>query len=375
MAVNHSQSLKSPHKPDAAPKGVLLLNLGTPEGQNEGPSAGPSTAQVRTYLREFLMDPYVVDIPFIARWLLVNVLILPRRPRRAAAAYAKIWTAEGSPLRFYLDGLVARVSERLGSGFRVVGGMRYGSPSIRAALSELARAGIQETRVIPLYPQYSLAATESSIEACRAIAREVAPGMKLEFQPAFHADPKFLDAFAGIARREMKGFGFEVDHTLFSFHGLPERQIKRTDPSGSHCLASANCCVQMTEVNRDCYRAQCYETARQLAARLGLAPDRYTVCFQSRLGRTPWIRPYTDVVYGELTRRGIRRVAVLCPAFVADCLETLEEVAIRGREQFRELGGEELRLISSLNADPDWATAVAELARVPVPGLSVGQAR
>jgi ferrochelatase len=334
------------------PRGILLLNLGTPDGDHPG----PSVPQVRRYLREFLMDPLVVDIPALARWLLVHAIILPRRPARSAEAYHKVWLKRGSPLLVHLQDLVAKVAERAGPGVRVVGGMRYGNPSIRHALVQLQQAGVKETLVIPLYPQYSLAATESSVIACRELVRQVAPGMKLVFKPAFYQEPAFLDAFAAVARRALEGFAH--DHVLFSFHGLPERQIRKIDESGSTCLASENCCAEITNANRNCYRAQCFQTARDLAARLGIPADRYSVGFQSRLGVTAWIKPYTDLLYGELIERGRRRVAVLCPAFVADCLETLEEVAIRGNEQFRELGGEELKLVPSLNSEPEWVEAV-----------------
>ncbi|MDR3608777.1 MAG: ferrochelatase [Oligoflexia bacterium] len=346
-------------------KGVFLLNLGTPDGAgpNRGFGQGPTTKEVRRYLREFLMDPYVVDIPAIARWLLVHAVILPRRPARSAEAYRKIWTQRGSPLLVHLDDLVAGVSARLGAGYKVVGGMRYGNPSIEKAFQELKTAGVEEVRVIPLYPQYSLAATESSIEECRRVVRKIAPALKLSFQPPFYGESVFLDAFAAVARKSMED---GHDHLIFSFHGLPERQVKKTDPTGRHCLASEKCCDQMTKANVNCYRAQCFATARGLASRLGVSEDSYSIGFQSRLGVTPWIRPYTDHLYAELAARGHKRVVVMCPAFVADCLETLEEVAIRGNEQFRSLGGEWLRLIPSLNSAPEWVDAVAHLVQAEV---------
>jgi ferrochelatase len=257
---------------------------------------------------------------------------------------------------------VAGVSAQLDPGsWKVVGAMRYANPSVAKALAELKDAGVERTIVLPLYPQYSLAATESSIHHVREQAMRLAPGMKLDFVPAFYADPGFLGAFTQVAREALAGF--EHQHLLFSFHGLPERQIRKTDPSRTHCLQSQGCCDAMGEANRNCYRAQCYSTARELAKGLGLSSDRYTVCFQSRLGRTPWIRPYTDVVLEELAARGIKRLAVVCPAFVADCLETLEEIQIRARETFIGLGGEELRLVPSLNSSPAWVRAVADLAR------------
>lgn len=337
------------------PKGLLLVNLGTPDA--------PTTDKVRSYLKEFLMDPFVIDIPFPFRWLLVHGAILPRRPAKSAEAYRKIWSERGSPLLEHLMSLCSQVREIAEPARWVVkGGMRYGNPSIRAALTEFKSEGISEVVVFPLYPQYSLAATESSIRATQRIARKVAAGMKIRFVPAFYQDPGFISAFAQVARDALQGS--EHEHLLFSFHGLPERQIKKTDRTvkGAHCLQSADCCERISEVNRDCYRAQSYATARALAAQLGVGPDRYSVCFQSRLGRTPWIRPYTDQLYVELAGRGVKRVAVMCPAFVADCLETLEEIRIRGQADFQKLGGSELKLIPSLNASPAWARAVLALA-------------
>lgn len=338
-------------------KGLLLINLGTPDAA--------TTEKVRIYLKEFLMDPFVIDIPYPLRWLLVHGAILPKRPALSAAAYRKIWTQRGSPLLEHLEDLVAQVRKLANpSEWSVVGAMRYGNPSIRSALEELSASGIEEAVVLPLYPQYSLAATESSIVCIRKLARLVAPGLKISFVPAFYDDRHFIEAFAEVARESLRGF--EHEHLLFSFHGLPERQVRKTDrsaPGGAHCLQSENCCERMTDANRDCYRAQCYATARALAQALALRPDQYAVCFQSRLGRTPWIKPYTDQMYSSLASRGVKRLAVMCPAFVADCLETLEEVQIRGRDDFRRLGGEELRLVPSLNSSPSWARTVLSLAQ------------
>jgi ferrochelatase len=338
------------------PKGLLLLNLGTPDA--------PTPEKVRDYLTQFLMDPYVVDIPWPLRWLLVHGIILRKRPALSAEAYRKVWTDRGSPLLFNHLDLVAKVRTLVEAReFVVAGGMRYGNPSIEAAVRELRDAGATETIVFPLYPQYSLAATESSVVETRRAAQAVAPGMKLSFVPAFFESPPFIEAFAQVARRALQGF--RHDHVLFSFHGLPERQVRKTDrsPQGSsHCLADRSCCDRIVEANRDCYRAQCFATARALAARLGLAEKDYSVSFQSRLGRTPWIKPYTDVLYAEFPKQGIKRLAVLCPAFVADCLETLEEIRIRGKEQFVSLGGEDLLLVESLNSEPAWAKAVVEIA-------------
>lgn len=305
------------------------------------------------------MDPWVIDVPFLARWFLVNALILPRRPKKSAEAYRKVWTERGSPLRFHLNDLVEQVQRGLGSAWVVKPGMRYGQPSILKALEEFRAEGIRDLVIFPLYPQYSTAATESSVVECRRLAGKVFPEARLEFVPPFFADAGFIRSFAEVIRASLVEYPY--DHLLFSFHGLPERQIRKLDPTGSHCLSKPDCCEVSVAANSQCYRAQCYTTARLIAQELGLTADRYTVCFQSRLGRTPWIRPYTDELYESLAKRGVKKLAVACPAFVADCLETLEEVQMRGREQFLANGGEELRLVPSLNSEPLWVEAVQKM--------------
>lgn len=332
--------------------GLLLINLGTPDA--------PTPGAVRRYLREFLNDPRVVDIHPIARALLVNVIILPLRPRRSAAAYQKVWGERGSPLLVNSRDLTEAVQARLGAGWRVRLGMRYGNPSLRAALDELV-GHVERLVVLPLYPQQAMSSTGSSLSEVFSQLAELPTAPPVCVTEPFYDDPGFLDAFAGRGRPILEKE--KPDHVLFSFHGLPERQMRKADPSGSYCLASADCCAQITATNRGCYRAQCFATAKLLAARLGIAPADYTICFQSRLGRTPWITPHTDVVLPELVKQGKRRVVVFCPAFVADCLETLEEIAIRGNEDFRRVGGESLTLVPSLNAEPEWADAVVGLVK------------
>jgi ferrochelatase len=332
-----------------APTGVLILNLGTP--------ASPAPADVRRYLRQFLSDPYVIDLAAPLRRLLLEAVILPFRPRRSAEAYAKIWTPAGSPLRVHGLALRDRLAAALGTGFAVELGMRYGEPALTGAVARLREAGARRVVVRPLFPQYSRAATRSALDAAAAALGAHPELTWAVVREDFHAEPGFVAALAGVAAPRLTRF--RPDHVLMSYHGLPERQIRRTDPSGRHCLADASCCDAVTEVNRRCYRAQCFATSRALAAALELAPDAWSTSFQSRLGTTPWIRPYTDHVLPELRGRGVARLAVLCPSFVADCLETLEEIGIRGRAQWRELGGEALELVPCLNADPAWAETLA----------------
>jgi ferrochelatase len=333
--------------------GVLLVNLGTPDA--------PTPGAVRRYLREFLSDPRVIDIHPVARKLLLELVILPLRPRKSAEAYAKIWTAEGSPLLTLSRALEAKVRAAMGPGYLVELAMRYGSPSIPDALGRLRAGGARRLLVAPLYPQYSSSATGSSLEAVFAAlaGQHVVPAVSV--LPAFYDDPGFISAFAAVGAPALERE--RPDHVLFSFHGLPERHVRASDHSGQHCLRSASCCEAIGEANRDCYRAQCFATARALAARLALAPGSWSVSFQSRLGRTPWIKPYTDLRLDELAREGKRRLCVFCPAFVADCLETLEEIGLRARAQFLAAGGESLTLVPSLNASEAWVGALVQLLR------------
>lgn len=343
----------APARAEAQRLGVLLINLGTP--------ASPEVADVRRYLREFLSDPRVLDLPALGRWLLLYGVILPFRPRASAAAYRKIWRPEGSPLLVESRAFVERLRAELGPGYVVELAMRYGEPAIRDALERLLAADVARVLVVPLFPQYASASFGSAAEAAlrTAAGREVVP--PLELLGPFYDDPGFLESFAAVTRRALAGF--DAEHLLVSFHGLPERQVLKADPTGRHCLASPDCCDRIGPANRLCYRAHCFATARALARALGWPESRWSVSFQSRLGRTPWLRPYTDQVLPELRERGVRRVAVVCPAFVADCLETLEEIGLRAREQWLGLGGEELRLVPSLNAEPRWVTSVAERLR------------
>ena len=340
--------------------GILLVNLGTPDAPEPGP--------VRRYLREFLSDPRVIDINPIGRALLLNLVILPFRPKRSAAAYREIWTAEGSPLLTHGQALLAALRERLPE-HPIELAMRYGNPSIEAGLERLRAASCDEVVVLPLYPQYASSSTGSTVEKVYRTAAKLWNTPYIRVIPPFYDHPAFLSAFAEVGQPALDSL--EPDHVLFSFHGLPERHVTASaDPS--LCLAKADCCEALVDGNRNCYRAQCFATARGLAAALGLGeahgPDqRWSISFQSRLGRTPWIKPYTDEVIPELAKRGVRKLAVYCPAFVADCLETLEEIGMRAREDFKAAGGETLELIPSLNSHPRWVDGVEQLVREALP--------
>lgn len=333
-------------------KGLLLLNLGTPDN--------PEPEAVGRYLREFLMDPRVIDIPWPVRWFLVNCLIVPKRRHDSSELYKTIWTPRGSPLLYHLRDLAEKIRPRLESQFEVAIAMRYGQPSIRTALEEFQKRGLQEIKIVPLYPQYAESTTLSSQEECERIARAIGLQARLSYVEPFYNRPGFIRPLASKVREVWSRL--EPQHLVMSFHGLPERHVKRTDRSrDGHCLTKDDCSAEMNEANRDCYRAQCFATARELAIASGLAPDEYTVCFQSRLGRDRWIQPPTDETIVALGKKGIKRIAVVCPSFVSDCLETLEEIGIRGAEIFHENGGVEYTRIDCVNSDAAWVDGLIEI--------------
>lgn len=320
--------------------GILLVNLGTPDE--------PTPQAVKRYLRQFLMDPGVIGLPWLFRWFLVEVLILPRRSHASAHAYGAIWTERGSPLLFHTRDLAREVSQRMGEEFDVRFAMRYGNPAIGETLEAMLTQKLDRIIVMPLYPQYSDAATGSSeIEVRESWERLKVRGKtgetKLEILPEFFDDAGFTGSVAEQAREGLRSF--DADHVLFSFHGLPESQVAEARSRGR------------------CYTTQCAETARQVAEHLGVEESKWSVAFQSRLGRAEWIKPYADERIAELARAGVRRLAVISPSFVADCLETLEELGIRGTETFAQAGGERLLLLPAPNASPTWCDAVASRAR------------
>lgn len=326
--------------------GCLLLNLGTP--------ASPEVPDVRAYLKEFLSDPRILDMPAVGRWLLLNLIILPFRPRASAAAYQAIWTPEGSPLLIHSRQLEAAVQERLGPAVPVALAMRYGQPSIQEALSRLRQEGVNRIVVLPLYPQSTSSTVGTGLEAIFAELGSWWDVPSVSVVEPFYAHPAYLAAVEEVSRPVIEAAAPE--HVLFSFHSVPERHLTRD----GHAVCAGDCPAIGPE-NRNCYRAQCFATARGIATRLGIVPESYTVSFQSRMGRIPWVQPYTDHVVIELAKKGVKRLAVFSPAFTADCLETLEEIGLRAQESFREHGGEQLTLVPSLNATPAWVDAVVTL--------------
>ncbi|PRQ01101.1 Ferrochelatase [Enhygromyxa salina] len=340
--------------------GILLVNVGTPEAPEPGP--------VRRYLREFLSDPRVIDINPVGRWLLLNLIILPTRPKKSAAAYRQIWTDAGSPLLVHGQALVAALGQRIAE-HPIELAMRYGSPSIEAALTRLRERSCDHIVLVPLYPHYASSSTGSALDKVYGTVAKLWNTPFITVVPPFYDHPAFISAFTAVGRPRLDALA--PDHVLFSFHGLPERQvIASADPQ--LCVAKPDCCERLVDGNRNCYRAQCFATARALAASLELGAEhgieqRWSISFQSRLGRTPWIKPYTDQVIPALAGRGVRKLAVFCPAFVADCLETLEEIGVRARADFVAAGGETLELIPSLNAEPAWVGALEQLVRERLP--------
>lgn len=323
--------------------GYLLVNLGTPDD--------PSPASLRRYLREFLSDPDVVDIPAPLRFLLVNAIIVPFRAPKSAHAYRSIWTERGSPLRHYTGELFAKVAGRLA---HVDWAMRYGNPGCRPALERLRSQGVTRLRVLPLYPQFAQSTVTSTLAHIRRILTGM--GWRVELDPIdpFYRDAGFIEASASLISPVLT----PDKHLLFSFHGIPERHVLKSSPVCAPCLPQAGCDSLKHSL---CYRGQSYETAHLIARKLGLPANRYSISFQSRLGRTPWIRPFTDHHLDELVQKGIRKLVVTCPSFVADCLETLEEIGMRERNRFLAAGGESLELVPCLNDSGPWADAVVQI--------------
>ncbi len=332
-------------------KGILLVNLGTPDST--------AVPDVRKYLKEFLMDKRVIDIPAFPRWLLVNLIIGPFRAPKSAKEYRKLFTERGSPLKYYTEDLVAPLQEILGEEYLVSYAMRYQSPSIVSELKKMQDANVSSIHVVPLFPQYASASTGSVIDKVMEITKnwQIIPDIK--FTSQFLENEKFLEVITKNGQQRLEKTDY--DHVIFSYHGLPERQIKKGSV-GDQCQLGT-CCDSFHEKNRLCYRAQCFQTTRLLAEKLALNDDQYTVCFQSRLGRDPWIKPYTDEVLQHLAKSGKKKVLAFSPAFVSDCLETTIEVGQEYKEKFEEAGGEQWDLVASLNNDPMWVEALAEIVR------------
>jgi len=329
--------------PDRA---VLLVNLGSP--------ASPSVDDVRRYLREFLGDPRVIDYPAWLRWLLLEGIVLRLRPRRSARAYSKIWTPAGSPLVAITETVRAKLEAT--ADLPVHAAMRYGAPSIADTLARMRDAGVREVLLFPQYPHYAMSSWETVVVKVHEEARRIAPFLHFTTVPPFYAEADYIEALHAGAAAELAG-GY--DHVLFSFHGVPLRHLRKSDPSHAHCLSGPDCCAGDHPAHTTCYRAQCLATVRAFAARAGLPAGSYSHAFQSRLHGESWLSPFTDREIVRLARSGVRRLIVLTPAFTTDCLETLEEIAIGGARAFREAGGDQFRRIPCLNDHPAYLAFLA----------------
>jgi ferrochelatase len=329
---------------------VLLVNLGSPDS--------PTPGDVYSYLTEFLNDPRVIDINWLGRKVLVNGIIVPFRHRKSAAVYQKLWTPEGSPLIYYGQRVTSLLQERMSrreDDTRVFLAMRYKNPSIESALTAIRKFNPDKILIIPLFPQYASASTGSVIDKCMRIMRDLYVFPEVQFVSQFWDHPGYLD---GIANRGRNFNLSDYDHILFSYHGLPERQV---DKVYDDLMCSNHSCEnEINDENKFCYKATCYATSREIAQRLNIAADDYTVCFQSRLGKG-WIEPFSDEVIKQLAAKGAKKLLVFSPAFVADCLETIIEIGEEYQELFEEQGGEKIQLVPGLNDGQDWINALEDM--------------
>lgn len=329
-------------------KAILLANLGSPDS--------PSVPDVRRYLNQFLMDKRVIDVSWpLRRWIVGMILI--KRPAESGHAYRQIWTKEGSPLIVISQRVQAELQKRLPVPVELA--MRYQNPSIESAVKKLVARGIQEALLIPLFPHYAMSSYETAVVRARQVAAKLAPNLKLAVQPPYYDAPDYISALVASAREFLQT---NYDHLLFSFHGIPERHVHKADPTGCHCLRVENCCEVASPAHATCYRAQCLATTRAFVQQAGVPAGKYSVAFQSRLGKAPWLQPYTDRELVRLAREGRKRLLVICPAFVADCLETLEEIGLRGQADFKAAGGQEFTRIPCLNEHPQWIIALEHMA-------------
>ena len=342
-------------------RGVILINVGTPDE--------PTTASVRRYLKEFLLDPDVIDIPAPLRHMLVRGIILNLRPKKVAPRYASIWMEEGSPLRVYTQ----RICQALNTEIKDIEfevGMRYGNPSIRDALERLRSKGITELLIAPLYPHHAQSTTETSLKRTYLELKQMDWNPKCHELGDFSVNPIFIDPLVNSIRPYMD----ENSHLLFSYHGLPLSHIRRIDKSGKHCL-SDGCCNTSVDVNQKCYAHQCMMTTVAVANALGLQNERWSHSYQSRLGPAKWLSPSTTETVEKLAKSGIKNLVIVSPAFVADGLETLEEIEIEIKDEFIESGGKSVRVVPCLNDRSDWISGLGSLiaksfARTRLPQIS-----
>lgn len=321
-------------------KGVLLLNLGSPDSTE--------IADVRKYLKEFLMDERVIDISPTLRSLVVNAFILPFRPKRSGEAYAKVWTPEGSPLVVTSEKVQQKVQE--GVELKIYLAMRYGNPSIADTIQQMKKDGVEDVLIFPLYPHYAMSSYETVVVKVMEELASIAPTMTSQLVQPFYQDDDYIDALVSSAKPYLEQ---DFDLLLFSYHGIPERHLRKSDPSHAHCLTS-HCCDYAHPAHATCYKHQGIVTTLKFVAKAGIPEGKYAISYQSRLGRDPWLQPYTDFELERFAQEGKKKMLVICPAFVSDCLETLEEIAMEGKEEFLSAGGESFAQIPCLNEHPSW---------------------
>lgn len=328
-------------------KGALIVNLGSPNS--------PTPKDVKPYLDQFLMDKYVIDVPYLLRVLLVRGIILRTRPKKSAEAYSRIWTDEGSPLIVKSYQMFNKVKSQVNIPVELA--MRYGNPSIEQGMKKLATQGVNEMFILPLYPQYAMASTKTIEEKAKELQQSMFPDMKLTFLPAFYNKEEYINVLAKDIKSKLDGYDY--DHLLFSYHGIPERHIRKTDVTKSHCKMDKSCCVTSSPAHEFCYKHQCHETTRQVVELLNIPEGKYSQTYQSRLAGDKWLDPYTDKEINKMPNKGIKNLAVVTPAFVTDCLETLEEIDMEAREEFLHHGGEVFKSITCLNDNDEWCKVVA----------------
>lgn len=331
-------------------KAVLLLNLGSPDSTQ--------VSDVRRYLKEFLSDERVLDAPALIRWFVLNFTILPFRPKKSAEAYKQVWQKDGSPLILLGKKLQELVQSQV--DIPVALAMRYGNPSTADVIKQLKASGVSELLVVPLYPHYAMSSYETAVVRVMEEIKSQEAGIKTTLVQPFYRDEDYIDALVASAVPYLEK---DYDKLLFSFHGIPERHLRKSDPSHAHCLTTPDCCNTCNPAHATCYKHQCLQTVKAFVAKAGIPQDKYSVSFQSRLGRDPWLKPYTDYVLADLPKEGVKKLLVICPAFVADCLETIEEIAVEGKEIFMHAGGEWFEQIPCLNAHPEWVDCLSRRIR------------
>ena len=323
-------------------KGILLNNLGSPDSTE--------IKDVKTYLDEFLMDERVIDIDYWKRFILIKGIILNFRPKKSAKAYRKIWWDEGSPLVVISERFTEKIKQKINIPIELA--MRYGSMSMEKGIKNLVDKGVTEILLVPLYPHYAMSSYETVVVKAEEIIAKNYPNVILDVLPPFYNKPDYIKAMSDNIANHLKGFDF--DHVLFSYHGIPERHIKKSDPTKSHCKLDGSCCERNSVAHHTCYRHQCFETTKAIAKELGLDESNHSNSFQSRLLKDPWLKPYTDFELEKFPELGKKKLAIVTPAFVSDCLETLEEIAMEGKEEFLEAGGTDYKHIPCMNDNDDW---------------------